>query len=201
MPEHFQMRYFLSCVDWCSPDFRTLILYEDKAPSPGWHRLCLAQVTWDLSWFVATKLPALDGARRWTFNTCLLQQCLTFLGPFPWGNNYGNDTLEANVGKYLWITPQKFLFLAIRLFRAILSQKTKQQHTTAQLQQLQTGVTSGTQSRWVCKAMHRLNKACKNHPFSTQRNSLSGHRQFLNKEELACINHCLFAQRWLSGEL
>lgn len=59
--------------------------------------------------------------------------------------------------------PTEILILGCMLAQRYIQPKNKQQHTTAQLQQLQTGVLSGMQSERVCKAMHRLNKAYKNH--------------------------------------
>lgn len=84
-----------------------------------------------------------------------LLHCLTFLSPSIWGNNDGNDTLETNVGKCLWITPLENLTVGNIFIQNYMKPDSQKQHTTVPLLPVQIGVPSGALSKWVCKEMQK----------------------------------------------
>lgn len=108
MPEHFQISNFLSHVLIDGVLVLGLSSYVNvrlSALAGTGSALCKSS---EPSWIMVTSLPAPARASGWIFNTSLFA---TFPETFPMGKNNGNYTLEANVGKYLWISsPQKSFF-------------------------------------------------------------------------------------------
>lgn len=80
---------------------------------------------------------------------------LTFLSPSVWGNNDGNDTLETNVGKCLWIAPPENLTVGSIFIQNYMKPGNQKQHTNVPLLPLQIGIPSGALSKGVCKEMQK----------------------------------------------